>query len=234
MKIFIDAGHNYSGCDTGAQGNGLREQDITFIIAKKLRDLLKNDGHAVKMSRNALTDNIGTTLNESLKKRVQMSNDWGADLFISIHTNAGGGKGTETYVYSTKSSAITYAQKIQNSIVQNLGMTNRGVKARPDLYVLANTKAPALLVETAFIDNIADAYDLANHPEKFAFAIYEAITGREATFTTELTEINDIVWELFSRGIVSDKDLWLDKLKTDQNSYWFARKCVHYIRGKED
>ena len=233
MKIFIDAGHNYSGCDTGAQGNGLREQDITFIIAKKLRDLLKNDGHAVKMSRNALTDNIGTTLNESLKKRVQMSNDWGAELFISLHTNAGGGKGTETYVYSTKSGAMTYAQKIQKSIVQNLGMTDRGVKASPDLYVLANTKAPALLVETAFIDNIADAYDLANHPEKFAFAIYEGITGKESTFTTELTEVNDIVWELMQRDIVTDKELWLKKLKSDSNSYWLARKALHFIRSND-
>lgn len=47
---------------------------------------------------------------------------------------------------------------------------------------------------------------------------------------TELTEINDIVYELTSRGIVSNSDLWLMKLKSDTNSYWLARKMVHYIR----
>ena len=40
MKIFIDAGHNDSGYDTGAQGNGIREQDVTYAIAKKLSEKL--------------------------------------------------------------------------------------------------------------------------------------------------------------------------------------------------
>ena len=47
---------------------------------------------------------------------------------------------------------------------------------------------------------------------------------------TELTEINDIVYELASRKIISDSDLWLKKLKEDTNAYWLARKAVHYIR----
>ena len=51
--------------------------------------------------------------------------------------------------------------------------------------------------------------------------------------TIELTTVNDIVWELSARGIISDKSLWLEKLKKDQNAYWLARKCVNYIRGIE-
>ena len=47
---------------------------------------------------------------------------------------------------------------------------------------------------------------------------------------TELTEINDIVYELTSRGIVTDTELWLKKLGEDKNAYWLARKTVHYIR----
>lgn len=47
---------------------------------------------------------------------------------------------------------------------------------------------------------------------------------------TELTEPNDIVYELVSRGVISDTDLWLKKLKEDTNAYWLARKAVHYIR----
>ena len=40
MKIFIDAGHNYSGADTGATGNGLKEQDITFYVSIILKEYL--------------------------------------------------------------------------------------------------------------------------------------------------------------------------------------------------
>lgn len=50
--------------------------------------------------------------------------------------------------------------------------------------------------------------------------------------STELTSINDIVWELAHRGIISDKDLWLDKLESDSNSYWIARKTVKYLQSK--
>ena len=46
----------------------------------------------------------------------------------------------------------------------------------------------------------------------------------------ELTSINDIVWELANRGIITDKELWLKKLEEDRNSYWLARKCANYIR----
>ncbi len=49
----------------------------------------------------------------------------------------------------------------------------------------------------------------------------------------ELTEINDLVWELAERGIVTDKALWLRKLKEDTNIYWIIRKCTNYIRGQE-
>ena len=94
MKIFVDSGHNYKGADTGAIGDGCREQDITFEIGNRLRKLLENCGHSVKMSRESKEISLGKTVKESLKKRCDMANVWGADLFISIHTNAGGGRGT--------------------------------------------------------------------------------------------------------------------------------------------
>ena len=46
----------------------------------------------------------------------------------------------------------------------------------------------------------------------------------------ELTEVNDIVWELAHRGIVSDSNLWVEKLKEDVNAYWLARKTVQFLR----
>lgn len=49
----------------------------------------------------------------------------------------------------------------------------------------------------------------------------------------ELTKVNDIVWELSHRGIISNSSLWLDKAQRDTNVYWLIRKAVHYIRVKE-
>ena len=46
-----------------------------------------------------------------------------------------------------------------------------------------------------------------------------------------LTTVNDIVWELAARGILTDKALWLKKLEEDENSYWLARKVANYIRN---
>ena len=48
----------------------------------------------------------------------------------------------------------------------------------------------------------------------------------------ELESINDIVWELRERGIVSETDKWLKKLQTDTDAYWLARKTVKFLRGK--
>lgn len=48
----------------------------------------------------------------------------------------------------------------------------------------------------------------------------------------ELTSVNDIVWELAHRGIISNKDLWLEKLMEDSNAYWLARKMVNFLRSK--
>lgn len=58
------------------------------------------------------------------------------------------------------------------------------------------------------------------------FPLDEIIKGANMK---ELTSVNDIVWELENRGIITDKELWLNKLKVDENSYWLARKCINYI-----
>lgn len=56
---------------------------------------------------------------------------------------------------------------------------------------------------------------------------------REAEEMPELTTVNDIVWELSNKGIITDKELWLKKLNSDQNAYWLARKCANYIMRGE-
>lgn len=177
MKIFIDAGHNYSGFDTGANGNGLREQDVTFYVAKKFGEKLSRTGFEVRYSRENFTDNIGSDVSTSIMQRCDMANSWGADYFISIHCNAStapSANGTETFIYSKESKAAPLANNINFNLVK-LGLTNRGVKIRSDLGVLKYTRMPAALVELAFISNASDAFYLEHRQDDLAQAIYTAI-----------------------------------------------------------
>lgn len=176
MNICIDAGHNYSSYDTGASGNGLKEQDVTFKIAKELKNLLENIGINVVMTRNNLADNVGKTAKESINMRANIANNAKCDYFISIHCNAGGGTGTETLIYGTGGKAEKLAKHVNDKIVKRFGLKNRGVKVRTDLGVLRLTNMPAILVEAAFIDNQSDANLLKHNINEFAQAIYDGIT----------------------------------------------------------
>jgi N-acetylmuramoyl-L-alanine amidase len=156
-KIYIDAGHNYSGWNTGAIGNGMREQYITFDVAFALAEILKND-FDVKLSRPTIETNLGTNNDGSINARWQGANQWGADYFISIHVNAGGGTGVETFVAATKNNSAKFAKTINDTFADKMGLRNRGVKsdtlsAAKLLGVLRNTRMPAILVELAFIDS---------------------------------------------------------------------------------
>ncbi len=237
MKIFLDAGHNFSGGDTGASGFGLKEQDVTFEIADKLRMLFQNAGHEVKMSREKMTDNVGNgTVASSIAGRVDMANRWGADLFISIHANAynGSARGTETLVYNLDGEAGEIAKRVQNEIVVKLGTRDRGLKVRPDLGVLRMTNMPALLIETAFIDNEDDAWLLKSKQDGFARAIFYGVAGEETKPSSELIKPNDIVWEYAQRGIVSDSVGMVREIEADPDGrlYWLARKALEYMRER--
>ena len=84
VKIFIDPGHG--GNDPGAVGNGIQEKNITLQISTGIRDILLSeyDGVSVLMSR---TDDQTVSLNA----RTNAANHWGADFYLSVHINSGGG-----------------------------------------------------------------------------------------------------------------------------------------------
>ncbi|MCL2371844.1 MAG: N-acetylmuramoyl-L-alanine amidase [Defluviitaleaceae bacterium] len=160
-KIFIDAGHNNSGWNTGVEAYGLREQDITYNVARLLGDMLAPQLE-VKLSRSAKETNLGRDNSSAINARWQAANDWGADLFLSIHVNSGGGTGVETFYFketSTRSQAsLDFATVINNTYAAETGLKNRGVKldtstAVGSVAVLRHTKMPAILLELAFIDS---------------------------------------------------------------------------------
>ena len=179
IKIFIDQGHNPENVNAGAEGNGLREQDITYNVGIYLRDLLNNDYRFDAItSRNSPTEILGYNNTSSLAERVRKANEWGADYFISIHTNAAENptfNGSEIYVYSQGTPIYNMAEDILEEITEQLGTKNNGVKINKTLYVLRRTKMPAMLIELAFITNLSDAEKLRNNQYQFAKAIYYGI-----------------------------------------------------------
>ncbi len=179
IKIYIDQGHNPMSPNTGAEGNGLREQDITYTVGKELAALLRANGNfEVRLSRPTPETQLGNSNASSLVQRVTDANSWGANYFISIHTNASeliGASGSEQLVYRTEGVAYRLAQAIGEQLALTTGLRNRGVVARPGLYVLRRTAMPAVLSEIGFITNPGDAALMENRPDLFALGIYRGI-----------------------------------------------------------
>lgn len=153
-KIYLDPGHG--GTDPGAQGNGLQEKNVTLAIALKVRDILNRDyeGHTIRMSRSS-------DATVSLPQRTNDANSWGADYFVSIHINAGGGTGYEDFIYngSVSSQDISYRDIVHAEIMKQVDFRNRG-KKRANFHVLRESNMPAVLTENGFIDNSSDAAKL--------------------------------------------------------------------------
>jgi N-acetylmuramoyl-L-alanine amidase len=109
---------------------------------------------------------------------VGAANEWGADYFISIHANASNivsASGAESFVYSEASPAYALSEDILLRLSEATGLADRGVFARPTLYVLRRTAMPALLLEVGFITNPGDAALMANNPALIAMGIYNGI-----------------------------------------------------------
>ena len=178
-KIYIDQGHNPSSFNTGAEGNGLREQDVTYAVGRELATLLRRSGnYEVRLSRNSPDEVLGSSNASSLRARVQDANAWGADYFISIHTNGStdpSARGVEAYAYSRNSRAFRLGDDIVNNLVDATGFPRRGMFVRPGLYVLKKTAMPATLVEIGFISNPSEAAVMRDNPGLFARGIYNGI-----------------------------------------------------------
>ncbi len=176
IKIFIDQGHNPEGVNAGAEGFGLREQDITYAVGVYLRDILEQDPRfEARLSRPTPETVLGTTNAESLAARVNAANSWPADYFLSIHVNANVNEtvnGTEMYIFRSGGTAQALAESLLDSITERLQTKRNGVFVRPSLYVLRRTSMPAVLLELAYITNEEDAEKLEDRQYAFAYAIY--------------------------------------------------------------
>jgi N-acetylmuramoyl-L-alanine amidase len=158
MRIAINAGH-CPGLDSGAVGQtGQQEAEVVRYIANKVCGYLQDVGYeTLFIQENELQDICNA------------SNNFNADLFISIHCNAATNdqaQGTETWYFDGSAKGESLAQCIQRQIIDSLQTVDRGVKDavphKNGLYVLSNTDATSILVECGFISNAEDECMLAS------------------------------------------------------------------------
>ena len=125
MKVFINPGH-HPGIDSGAvnPNTGTRECDVVRQAGEMLADYLTNAGCIVKIMQDDDLDMVCAT-----------SNEWGADLFVSLHCNASNAhnaRGTETWYKSFNGQRL--ANYIQSQIIRSTNTIDRGVKQSDGLW----------------------------------------------------------------------------------------------------
>ncbi|NJN87562.1 MAG: N-acetylmuramoyl-L-alanine amidase [Leptolyngbyaceae cyanobacterium SL_7_1] len=167
--VVLDAGHG--GSDPGAIGiGGIQEKDIVLPITLLAAASLQQQGIRVVFTR--ADDRV-----LELESRVEIAEQAGADVFVSIHANSAGIdrpeiNGLETYHYPNSREGSRLAQALHSSLLQTVTVRNRGVK-QENFYVLRRTSMPAALIELGFVTGREDAAKLtdANYRTQVARAI---------------------------------------------------------------
>lgn len=178
--IILDPGHG--GTDSGAvgklDGKAIYEKDLTLSIAKQVRDILKNRGYNVELTRE---NDVLLSLSEPPKQ----ANERNAALFVSIHINSAEATeayGTEVY-YSLENNGDTYgttsevlAKRVLNEMLYNMESKNRGVKTANHA-VTRRCNMPAVLAEVGFISNEDELRKMcsSSYQQKVAVGIADGI-----------------------------------------------------------
>ncbi len=243
MKIAVRGGHNYlaTGCE-GLINEVVEDRKVKDSVIKYLRQL----GHTV------LDVTPGNMDRDSdLIYGVNKANNWGADLFISIHFNKAyssynGAIGTEAWVYSTTDNYNDeeYAQRIVNTL-GSLGFKNRGVKTSTGLYELKSTTMPSVIVEVCFVEATEDvALYKKLGQDKIGQTIAEAISNKKINTNNNVVEerkfdMKKIVTyygdaDLFSAVMVAQKNQCPLMKLSDYKASGLKAEQVIQIGGKSE
>ncbi|MDE5893804.1 MAG: N-acetylmuramoyl-L-alanine amidase, partial [Acetatifactor sp.] len=183
--IALDAGHgmNTAGkrCLKSIDPNETREWWLNDRIADRVQELLTAYDSTVLR-----VDDTTGAKDISLSARVKAANVAKADIYISIHHNAGinggTGGGTVVYYYSSNAARPLQAQGLYDAIVEQTGLIgNRSEKViKKAFYVIKNTTMPAFLIENGFMDSRLDTPIILTvaHATKTAQGIVDFVVGR--------------------------------------------------------
>lgn len=183
--IVIDPGHG--GKDPGAIGGNLQEKDVCLDIARKLRLELQPYDVDIRLTRDR-------DLFVSLNTRADFANSLRASYFISLHNNAGGGTGFESFIFSTPSATAIQAQEIIHGVLAAFfakhGYIDRG-KKRANFAVLRRSQMPAILLENLFIDHPGDRNFLADETKRRLLAV----TIKDALVRALNLQMKEVTWD---------------------------------------
>ncbi len=168
--IVLDAGHG--GSRDGAVYEGIREKDINLAVTKKVERLLREMGYNVIMTRSE-------DVYMGLYERADLANEAGADLFVSIHSNAYSDpevQGILTYYHPSSSHDRGLAALMQSALCAATGATDRG-SLSDNFVVLRETQMCALLVEMGFMTNHEELMRLcdSSYQDKLAQGIADGV-----------------------------------------------------------
>lgn len=259
FKIALDAGHGkYTAgkrCLKSLDAAETREWFLNARICDKIEKLLKSyNGYELLR----VDDTTGET-DISLQARTDRANAWGADIYLSVHHNAGlGGKnggGAITIVYTNPSAkSLEYQKTIHTCFINAVGkFGNRSDEMpRQNLHVCRETNMPAVLIECGFMDSPTDVPLIlsAEFAEKAARGLTDALvkiggltTKDGAGNTTTKAKFTDInghyaekqINDLYNMGIINGVDnthFAPDEVVTRGQMAIIARNIIRYITGK--
>ncbi|MGM0847394.1 MAG: N-acetylmuramoyl-L-alanine amidase CwlD [Bacillota bacterium] len=187
--IYLDPGHGGAdgGADSGEGNAKVYEKDIAFNVAVMLRDYFQEQGALVIMTREQDRDlapdgmkGYSRRKTEDLKKRLDLINSSGADLYLSIHLNSipsSKWSGAQTFYNPKFKENKEIAASIQSELIRNLENTKREAKGIQSVYLVKHSNKPGALVEIGFLSNPGEKANLMTekYQQKVAASIYEGV-----------------------------------------------------------
>ena len=163
MKVYLSPSDQWSNIVAGGKHS---EAFHCIKIADYARAYLELNGYDVK---------VGSSVKENTyKDRVKESNEWGADLHIPIHTNAGKGHGTLMLCYPTRINNA-YVYNIYKEVAELTPTDDKGIQSTTSLYEINATKCVTAYLESEFHDNEDTEEWIDNHEKELGRAIAKGV-----------------------------------------------------------
>ncbi len=186
--VIIDAGHGEP--DGGAlASDGTCEATLNLQVAQKLNNLLSQADIKTVMTRtteqgihSSESKTIAQKKSSDMKKRREIQENMGADIFCSIHMNQFSESkyyGAQVVYDNSNEDAKLLAECIQKELKNSVDPDNTrlAMKTNGSIYLLKNAPVPSVIVECGFLSNENELALLKTdeYQSKIAWAIYKGI-----------------------------------------------------------